>query len=48
MAIDFVDGYTLQVAPRVRLGLHSHVHNPFMSLIEKSEDLEQGELDLKF
>jgi hypothetical protein len=40
MAIDFVDGYTLQVAPRVRLGLHSHVHNPFMSLIEKSEDFK--------
>lgn len=38
--IDFVDGYTLQVAPRVRFGQHSHVHNPFMSLIEKSENFK--------
>lgn len=38
--IDFVDGYTLQVAPRVRFGKHSHVHNPFMSLIEKSENFK--------
>ena len=38
--IDFVDGYTLQVSPRVRFGQHSHVHNPFMSLIEKSENFK--------
>ncbi len=38
--IDFVEGYTLQVAPRVRFGQHSHVHNTFMSLIEKSENFK--------
>tara|TARA_B110000438_G_scaffold141468_1_gene136502 strand:- start:971 stop:1816 length:846 start_codon:yes stop_codon:yes gene_type:complete len=37
MAIDFVDGYTLQVEPIVRFAKRSHVHNPFLSLIEKSE-----------
>lgn len=35
MAIDFVDGYTLQVEPQVRLAKRSHVHNPFLSLIER-------------
>lgn len=40
MAFDFVDGYTLQIAPKVKFGLHSHVHNPFMSLIEKSEGFQ--------
>lgn len=34
MAIDFVDGYTLQVEPQVRLAKRAHVHNPFLSLIE--------------
>ena len=40
MAIDFVDGYTLQVEPIVRFAKRSHVHNPFLSLIEKSEDFK--------
>ncbi|MFQ3220411.1 MAG: hypothetical protein ACJAUL_003802 [Paraglaciecola sp.] len=34
MAVDFVDGYTLQVESPVRLAKRSHVHNPFLSLIE--------------
>tara|TARA_R110001583_G_scaffold55849_3_gene169345 strand:+ start:206 stop:1099 length:894 start_codon:yes stop_codon:yes gene_type:complete len=38
MAIDFVDGYTLQIEPEVRLGKRAHVHNPFIHLIEKSEN----------
>jgi hypothetical protein len=37
MAIDFIDGFTLQVEPKVRFAKRSHVHNPFLSLIEKSE-----------
>ncbi len=36
MAIDFIDGYTLQVEPEVKFAKRSHVHNPFLSLIEKS------------
>ncbi len=38
MAIDFIDGYTLQIEPVVRFAKRSHVHNPFISLIEKSDD----------
>lgn len=38
MAIDFVDGYTLQIEPSVRLAYRSHVHNPFISLIEKADN----------
>lgn len=38
MAIDFIDGYTLQIEPIVRFAKRSHVHNPFISLIEKSEN----------
>lgn len=38
LAIDFVDGYTLQIEPEVRLAYRSHVHNPFISLIEKADD----------
>jgi hypothetical protein len=36
LAVDYVDGYTLQVAPEVLLGKKLHVFNPFMSLIEKN------------
>ena len=36
MAIDFVDGYTLQIEPYVRFAKRSHTHNPFLSLIESS------------
>lgn len=37
-AIDFVDGYTLQIAPDVRIGKKIHLFNPFISLIEKNEN----------
>ncbi|WOT04486.1 glycosyltransferase [Shewanella youngdeokensis] len=37
MAIDFIDGLTLEVEPKVRIAKRSHVHNPFLSLIEKSD-----------
>jgi hypothetical protein len=41
MAIDIVDGYTLQVEPKVCFAKRSHVHNPFISLIEKvHEDIK--------
>jgi len=40
MAIDIVDGFTLQVEPLVKLGKRSHVHNPFISLIENSDHFE--------
>ncbi|MDT0555137.1 glycosyltransferase [Patiriisocius hiemis] len=37
LAVDYVDGYTLQVAPKVLLGKKLHLYNPFMSLIEKND-----------
>lgn len=37
LAIDFVDGYTLQVEPEVILGKKEHIFNPFISLIEKNQ-----------
>lgn len=37
MAIDFVDGYTLQIELVVRFTKRSYVHNLFISLIEQSE-----------
>ncbi len=40
MVIDFIDGFTLQVEPTVRFAKRSHVHNPFVSLIEKSENFK--------
>ncbi len=40
MAIDFIEGYTLQIEPEVKLGKHLHLYNPFISLIEKSEDFQ--------
>lgn len=36
-ALDFVDGFALQIAPLVRLGLKRQSFNPFVSLIEKNE-----------
>lgn len=45
MAIDFVDGFTLQVSPHVRFAKHAHVHNPFLSLIEKSDNFKTIWLD---
>jgi hypothetical protein len=40
MAIDYIDGFTLQVEPEVKLGKRTHLHNPFISLIEKSDTFE--------
>ena len=37
MALDFVNGYTLQMGTRYLLGHKLHVFNPFISLIEKNE-----------
>jgi len=38
MAIDFVDGYTLQIQPNIKIGKKLHQYNPFISLIEKNEN----------
>ena len=38
LAIDFSDGYTLQVAPKVKVGKRHHIYNPFISLIERNEN----------
>ena len=38
MAFDFVNGYTLQMGTRYKLGHKLHVFNPFISLIEKNNN----------
>ncbi|HEY9220213.1 MAG TPA: glycosyltransferase [Lutibacter sp.] len=38
LAIDLIDGYTLQIGDKIRLGFQKHLYNPFISLIEKKED----------
>lgn len=38
MAIDFIEGYTLQVEPEILLGKKEHIFNPFISLIEKNKN----------
>lgn len=38
LAIDYPEGYTLQVEPEVILGKKNHIFNPFISLIEKNEN----------
>jgi hypothetical protein len=38
MAVDFIDGYTLQISPNYKLGKKLHLYNPFISLIEKNND----------
>jgi len=37
-AIDFVDGYTIQTHPSVKVGKRFDQYNPFISLIEKNEN----------
>jgi hypothetical protein len=37
MALDFVDGYTLQTQPTIKLGKRLDQFNPFISLIEKNK-----------
>ncbi len=36
MAIDFIDGYTIQTSPDVKIGFRLDQYNPFISLIEKN------------
>ncbi|WP_242086815.1 glycosyltransferase [Aestuariivivens sediminis] len=36
LAIDFIDGYTLQIHPSIKLGKRLDQYNPFISLIEKN------------
>ncbi|KJD34939.1 hypothetical protein PW52_12605 [Tamlana sedimentorum] len=38
LALDFIDGYTLQITPQVRVGYKLQKFNPFISLIEKNEN----------
>ena len=38
MAVDFIDGYTVQVSPDIKIGKKLHLYNPFISLIEKNEN----------
>jgi len=38
LALDFVNGYTLQLGKQYKLGHKLHVFNPFISLIEKNEE----------
>ncbi|MCF6181133.1 glycosyltransferase [Lutibacter sp.] len=40
LAIDLIDGYTLQTGSIVRFGLKKQLYNPFISLIEKKENLK--------
>jgi hypothetical protein len=37
MCLDFPDGYTLQIVPKVRIGKRKQLYNPFTSLIEKND-----------
>lgn len=37
LAVDFIEGYTLQIEPKVFLGKKEHIFNPFISLIEKND-----------
>lgn len=38
LAVDFINGYTLQIEPEIILGKKDHIFNPFISLIEKNEN----------
>lgn len=40
MAIDVVKGYSLQISPKFMLGKKEHVFNPFLSLIEKTDNFQ--------
>ncbi|MGB7843658.1 MAG: glycosyltransferase [Salinimicrobium sp.] len=39
-ALDIVDGYSLEIGENSRLGAYIQLNNPFMSLIEKKENLK--------
>ncbi|WP_197429323.1 glycosyltransferase [Winogradskyella endarachnes] len=38
MAIDFIDGYSLQIKPNVKIGKRIDQYSPFISLIEKNDN----------
>jgi len=38
MALDFIDGYTIQTQSNIKVGKKLHQYNPFISLIEKNEN----------
>ncbi len=38
MALDIVDGYSLQIGANVRLGIKRQLYNPFISLVERKEN----------
>lgn len=38
LALDVIDGLTLQIQPTVKFGYQQHYYNPFISLIEKNEN----------
>ncbi len=38
MALDFVDGYTIQTQSEIKIGKKLHQYNPFISLFEKNEN----------
>lgn len=40
LAIDLIDGYTIQTGKKIRLGFQKHLYNPFISLIEKKDDFK--------
>lgn len=40
LAIDLIDGYTLQIGEKIRLGFQKHLYNPFISLIENKDDFK--------
>jgi len=40
LAIDLIDGYTLQTGKNIRLGFQKHLYNPFISLIEMKDDFK--------
>lgn len=37
LVLDFPDGYTLQINPSIKIGKRKQLFNPFISIIEKSE-----------
>ena len=36
LALDFIDGYTIQTQSKIKIGKKLHLYNPFISLIEKN------------
>ena len=38
LALDFIDGYTIQTQSQIKIGKKVHLYNPFISLIEKNSN----------